>query len=78
MAEIEKRHPGESEYLQAVKEVLVTLPLDEITPELSESFARAVISSTYQGSTTYRDAYRLLGTRKHATFTRLAEELRAV
>lgn len=42
---------------------------------LSRQFARAVIDSTYEGSTTYRDAYHLLGTKKHATFQSLAEEL---
>ncbi|GGH51245.1 ImmA/IrrE family metallo-endopeptidase [Microbacterium album] len=42
---------------------------------LSRLFAQAVIASTYQGSTTYREAYRLLGTRQHATFENLAAEL---
>lgn len=44
---------------------------------LSQRFARAVVSSTAEGSTTYRDAYELLGTRKHATFETLAHELGA-
>ena len=44
---------------------------------LSRQFAKAVISSTLEGSTTYREAYQLLGTKKHATFEGLAEELRA-
>ncbi|GGH51221.1 hypothetical protein GCM10010921_30510 [Microbacterium album] len=42
---------------------------------LSRLFAQAVIASTYQGSTTYREAYRLRGTRQHATFENLAAEL---
>lgn len=44
---------------------------------LSRQFAKAVISSTLEGTTTYREAYQLLGTKKHATFEGLAEELRA-
>lgn len=44
---------------------------------LSRQFAKAVISSTLEGATTYREAYQLLGTKKHATFEGLAEELRA-
>ena len=42
---------------------------------LSRQFAQAVIASALEGSTTYRDAYRLLGTKKHATFENLAAEL---
>lgn len=42
---------------------------------LSRRFAQAVVSSTLEGSTPYRDAYRLLGTRRHATFEGLAAEL---
>lgn len=41
---------------------------------LSRRFAQAVIASTYEGSTTYREAYRLLGTKKNATFENLAAE----
>lgn len=43
---------------------------------LSRQFARAVIASAFEGTTTYRDAYRLLGTKKHSTFEGLAAELR--
>ncbi|WP_455130895.1 ImmA/IrrE family metallo-endopeptidase [Propionibacterium acidifaciens] len=43
---------------------------------LSRRFARAVVSSALEGSTTYREAYQLLGTRKHATFEGLAETLK--
>ena len=42
---------------------------------LSRRFARAVIASAYEGNTTFRDAYRLLGTKKHETFENLATEL---
>lgn len=42
---------------------------------LSRSFSRAVISSTFEGSTSYREAYQLLGTKKHRTFENLAEQL---
>lgn len=42
---------------------------------LSHNFSRAVISSAFEGSTSYREAYQLLGTKKHATFENLAEKL---
>lgn len=42
---------------------------------LSRQFARSVITSTLEGTTTYRDAFRLLGTKKLATFENLAAEL---
>ena len=42
---------------------------------LSRQFIKAVIFSTFEGNTTYRDAYRLLGTKKHSTFEKLAEIL---
>lgn len=42
---------------------------------LSRQFARAVIASALEGSTTYRDAYHLLDTKKHATFENLAAKL---
>lgn len=45
---------------------------------LSRQFAQAVIASAFEGTTTYRDAYRLLGTRKHETFENLAAELGVV
>lgn len=45
---------------------------------LSRKFARAVISDTFEGGTAYRDAFRLLGTKKHATFENLALELGAL
>ncbi|WP_235678705.1 ImmA/IrrE family metallo-endopeptidase [Mycolicibacterium aubagnense] len=42
---------------------------------LSRHFARAVIASTYEGSTSFREAFQLLGTRKHETFSKLADEI---
>lgn len=42
---------------------------------LSRQFARAVITSTLEGATSFRDAYRLLGTKQYDTFTNLAAEL---
>lgn len=42
---------------------------------LSRQFAQAVLSSTLQGETTFRDAYQMLGTKKHETFMGLAEQL---
>jgi len=42
---------------------------------LSRSFVQAVISSTLEGTTTYRDAYQLIGTKKHSTFENLASKL---
>lgn len=47
-----------------------TLPL-----RVSRQFAQAVIASAIEGSTTYRDAYALLGTKKPDTFQNLANEL---
>ncbi|WP_341741551.1 ImmA/IrrE family metallo-endopeptidase [Trueperella pyogenes] len=44
---------------------------------LSRQFARAVVESTFAGSTSFRDAYALLGTKKHSTFENLAETLGA-
>lgn len=42
---------------------------------LSTQFARAVIASTFEGTTTFRDAYQLLGIKKHSTFEGLAIKL---
>lgn len=42
---------------------------------VSPTFARALISSTLAGETTYLDAYRLLGIKKHSTFENLANYL---
>lgn len=42
---------------------------------LGSRFADAVIVSTYEGTTTFRDAYSLLGTKTHKTFEGLVERL---
>lgn len=42
---------------------------------LGRPFTRAVVSSTLEGRTTYRDAYRMLGTATHSTFEGLAERV---
>ncbi|MGY4904543.1 ImmA/IrrE family metallo-endopeptidase [Streptomyces sp. 900116325] len=44
---------------------------------LSRQFARAVITDTFEGKTPYRDAYHLLGTKKHQTFQNLVAEIGA-
>lgn len=42
---------------------------------LSPRFATAVVNSTLEGTTSYRDGYRLLGTKRHSTFAELADHL---
>lgn len=44
----------------------------------SSTFARAVITSAREGGTSYRDAYKLLGTKKHSTLEKLAEQVGAI
>ncbi|MFJ9848949.1 ImmA/IrrE family metallo-endopeptidase [Streptomyces sp. NPDC101150] len=44
---------------------------------LSRQFARAVITDALEGGTQFRDAYRLLGTKKHQTFQNLVEKIGA-
>jgi Zn-dependent peptidase ImmA (M78 family) len=44
---------------------------------LSRQFARAVITDTLEGGTQFRDAFSLLGTRKHQTFQNLVEKIGA-
>jgi len=42
---------------------------------VSKRFARAVIANALEGQTLYRDAYQLLGFKKHSTFVELAHTL---
>lgn len=42
---------------------------------VSRRFARAVISDTTAGRTLHRDAFRLLGTKKHETFVKLGKQV---
>lgn len=44
---------------------------------LSRRFARAVVNDTFEGRTSFREAYHLLGTKKHSTFENLANDLGA-
>lgn len=47
-----------------------TLPV-----RVSHRFARAVLTSVAEGETLYRDAYQMLGVRKHETFEQLKERV---
>jgi Zn-dependent peptidase ImmA (M78 family) len=45
---------------------------------VSRTFARAIIASASEGSTLYRDAFRLLGVKKDATFRELGKKLKVL
>jgi Zn-dependent peptidase ImmA (M78 family) len=45
---------------------------------VSQRFAYAVITDALAGNTLYRDAYRLVGARKHDTFVGLGEQVGAI
>jgi Zn-dependent peptidase ImmA (M78 family) len=63
MAILDERAPGGGNFYN-------TQPL-----RVSRRFARAVVTSTLEGQTLYRDAFQMLGFRKSATFNELASHL---
>ncbi len=79
---------GLQEYQDAYKHALLRLSkysekkssagggsYDAYFARVGRKFARAVICSTLAGDTLYRDAYSLLGFKKHSTFENCAKEL---
>jgi Zn-dependent peptidase ImmA (M78 family)/transcriptional regulator with XRE-family HTH domain len=46
-----------------------------LSTRVSKRFIRAVVGSTLEGQTLFRDAYRMLGIRKSATFEQVAEHI---
>lgn len=63
LAEIERRGTGGGDFYRTLK------------VRVSKPFAEAIVISTLEGQTLFRDAYRMLGIRNPATFQKLAREL---
>jgi len=73
--ELWQAYNGELDKLRAIPkgsggDFYLTLPA-----RVSKRFARALVISTLEGQTLHRDAFRLLGFRKNATFRELAHQL---
>ncbi len=63
LAEIERRGTGGGDFYRTLR------------VRVSKPFAEAIVISTLEGQTLFRDAYRMLGIRSPATFQKLTREL---